>query len=77
VFGKDVGNWWLTCKESGRAEVAWTGANENARAVSNTTIRLYITRWTNPKPDRNVVSIDFASTKTEVAPFCVAISIEE
>jgi RNA polymerase sigma factor (sigma-70 family) len=77
VFGKDVSNWWLTCKESGRAEVAWTGTNENARTASNTTIRLYVTRWQNPRPDRTVTGIDFASANTEVAPFCVAITVEE
>lgn len=77
VYGKDVRDWWY--RESlgpGRAEVAWNGTNGYAEKRNGATIRLYLTRWINPKPARKVVSIDFTSTNSDVAPFCVAMTIE-
>jgi hypothetical protein len=37
---------------------------------------VYVASWQNPHPDRRVVSIDFASTRPDVAPFCVAMTVE-
>ena len=37
------------------------------------TLRLYLTKWTNPWPKKEVASIDFVSTNAIAAPFCVAI----
>jgi hypothetical protein len=73
VYGKDVLNWWYGPCEPGpsRARVDWTGANAQAD------IRLYVTTWKNPEPERKVVSIDFGSTGyTGTDPFCVAITAE-
>jgi hypothetical protein len=78
-YGKDVLDWWCT-SESGtpsRSKVAWKGENEGAKTLNNT-IRLYMTTWENPKPDKKVKSIDYSTTKkTPAAPFCVAITAEE
>src|SRR5262249_54199592 len=77
VYGKDVSNWWYTgCNGPSRAEVAWKGANEAAKS-SGATLCLYVIRWNNPEPCRRVVSIDFTSTNSDVAPFCVAMTVEE
>jgi hypothetical protein len=79
VYGKDVRDWWYydDSKEPSRGKVAWKGENDTAKA-GNAKIRLYLTTWKNPDPDKKVVSIDFASTNaTECAPFCVAMSVEE
>ena len=77
-YGKDVRNWWyMECEGPCRAEVAWNGASEYAKNTSGATLRLYVMRWTNPAPDCKVVSIDFASAHSEVALFCVAMSVEE
>ena len=78
VYGKDVSDWWYkACQGPSRAEVAWKGTNEDATRTSGATLRLYLARWHNPQPARKVVSIDFASTNANVAPFCVAMTTEE
>jgi hypothetical protein len=44
----------------------------------NAKIRLYLTTWENPKPDKKITAIDYSTTKeTPCAPFCVAMSAEE
>jgi hypothetical protein len=78
AYGKDVRDWWYGegDKEVSRGKVAWKGDNERAKSL-NAKIRLYLTTWTNPKPEKKVASIDYISTKeTAAAPFCVAMTIE-
>jgi outer membrane protein assembly factor BamB len=85
VFGKDVSNWWYApgSPPPSHALVAWQGENDDARITSGWRIRLYASVWQNPHPARNVVSIDFASTNfsdpegAQVAPFCVAMTVEK
>ncbi|HEV3446423.1 MAG TPA: hypothetical protein VG099_17400 [Gemmataceae bacterium] len=79
VFGKDVRDWWYyeDTPEPSRSKVAWKGENEYAKSL-NAKIRLYLTTWENPKPDKKIASIDYSTTKeTPCAPFCVAMSAEE
>jgi hypothetical protein len=59
-----------------RGKVAWTGVNE-ASLKQNKNLRLYLTTWENPKPDKKVVSIDYVSKKTNAGPFCIAMTLEE
>jgi hypothetical protein len=79
VYGKDVRDWWFREdeKEPSRSKVVWRGDNELAKKL-NCRLRLYLTTWENPKPDKKVVSIDFISRKdkTVAAPFCVAMTLE-
>jgi hypothetical protein len=79
VYGKDVRDWFYIDgeKELSRGKVAWKGDNERAKAVG-ARVRLYLTTWVNPKPDKKVVSIDYLSRKddTVAAPFCLAITLE-
>lgn len=79
-YGKDVRDWWFaeTEKETSHAKVVWKGDNNLARQYS-CRLRLYLTSWTNPKPEQKIVSIDYISRKDETvaAPFCVAITAEE
>ena len=60
---------------TGRGIVAWRGSSEASRRLGKT-LRLYLTMWKNPTPEKKVVSIDFISAKTNAAPFCVAMTIE-
>jgi hypothetical protein len=57
--------------------VAWKGDNELAKKYK-CRLRLYLTTWENPYPDKKVVSIDYIGKKEETvaAPFCVAITLE-
>lgn len=77
LFGKDVLDWWKYpgAPEPTRGRVAWQGENEGAKQF-RATIRLYLMTWENPHPGKTVTSIDYASTMTNCAPFCVAITAE-
>jgi hypothetical protein len=79
VYGRDVRDWLYVEgeQEPSHGKVVWKGDNEFARQVKSR-IRLYLTTWENPWPDKKVTTIDYLSKKdqTEAAPFCVAISAE-
>jgi hypothetical protein len=54
----------------------WEGENPAVKQ-SDLTLRLDLTMWKNPHPDKKVVSIDYVSTNTSgAAPFCVAMTTE-
>ena len=78
VFGKDVRDWWFYENTAGvsRGKVAWQGTNE-ATTSNKGGIRLYLTTWENPKPEKKVVRIDYSSKNTDAAPFCVSMTAEE
>jgi hypothetical protein len=79
TYGKDVLDWWYRddSPEPTEGKVVWKGENEASKAL-NSKIRLYRTTWDNPKPDLKVKSIDYSATKkTNAAPFCVAMTVEE
>ncbi len=78
VLGEDVRDWWNMdeSKAITRGKVVWEGTNP-AASKANRTLRLYLTMWKNPHPDKKVVSIDFISANTDAAPFCVAMTVEE
>lgn len=77
VYGEDVRDWWFNplSKSPTRGKVAWKGANAFSTELQSQ-IRLYLTSWQNPKPTVRVTRIDFVSTESPAAPFCVAISAE-
>jgi hypothetical protein len=77
VFGKDLANWWTTCKGPGGAKIAWKGKNDAATKTQGANLQLYVSRWINPEPTRRVASIDFVSANSDVAPFCVAMTVED
>jgi len=66
-----------TARRKSVAESVWKGDNQRAKQVG-ARIRLYLTTWENPKPDKKVVSIDYLSKKddTVAAPFCLAMTLE-
>jgi hypothetical protein len=79
VYGKDVMDWWYAedTPDPTRGKVAWMGENDAAKAQGKK-IRLYLTTWENPKPDKKVKTIGFSTSKeTPCAPFCVALTAEE
>ena len=53
------------------------GENDYATRVRSK-IRVYQMTWENPKPEKKIVSIDFAGRKEETpaAPFVIAITAE-
>jgi hypothetical protein len=75
VYGRDVRDWWCHDgdEEPTRGKVAWTGSNLATRSTGNS-LWLFALSWKNPKPDKKVVAIDYASTLTDAAPFVVAMT---
>jgi len=80
VYGEDVRDWFFVGgeMETIRSKIVWKGENEWSTAVG-AKIRLYLTTWKNPQPDKKVLSIDYVGKKadTAAAPFCVAMTVED
>lgn len=78
VYGEDVrDSWnWDRSRRVTRGKVVWTGKSAGA-TKEGVTLRLYLTSWTNPRPEAEVTSIDFVSAcDTAASPFCVALTTE-
>jgi hypothetical protein len=79
-YGEDVRDWFYVDDEATttRGKVVWSGENDRA-AMLGAKIRLYMTSWDNPHPDKQIATIDYLGKKSETpcAPFCVAISLEK
>jgi serine/threonine protein kinase/WD40 repeat protein/thiol-disulfide isomerase/thioredoxin len=78
VYGEDLRDSWNIdqSKPVSRGTVVWEGSNAAVRS-KNLTLRLYLTKWTNPRPEKEVATIDYVSTNTIAAPFCVAMTAEQ
>lgn len=83
VYAKDVCDWWFHPEKFDRGvtrgKVAWVGTNKllkDSKRYEGFKVRLYLTTWKNPKPDKKVVAIDYSVGKWPTAPFCVAMTAE-
>ena len=77
VIGENVRDWWSIDRTPVyRGQLAWAG-NNKAAVKEKAYVRLYLSTWENPHPDKPVDCIDYVSMKTKAAPFCVAITAEE
>jgi RNA polymerase sigma factor (sigma-70 family) len=70
IYGKDVVDWWVqpAVFDPTRSKVAWAGQN------AFSAIKLFLTTWENPHPEKRIVTLDYVATGG--TPFCVAISTE-
>ena len=77
VSGEDVRDWWSHSREKlvTRGQVAWLGRNA-ATQQSNLYLRLFLSVWENPHPEKCLAGIDYVSTMSVAAPFCVAMTAE-
>jgi hypothetical protein len=78
VYGQHVRDWWFSekSKDVARGKVAWTGDNDLAKEFGHR-IRLYLTTWQNPHPEKAIARIDYLKVgDSNAAPFCVAITLE-
>jgi hypothetical protein len=78
-YGEDLRDWWFVkggpASET-KEKVAWEGENEATKPIGQG-IRLYLSTWKNPKPEKKVASIDFIrNAATQASPLCVAITAE-
>jgi hypothetical protein len=79
VYGKDVHDWWTESDvpKVTRGKIVWEGKNEAVTVLTTkTTLQLFLMTWTNPHPRLKVTQLDFVSTQTDSAPFCVAVTAE-
>ena len=80
VYGEDLRDWWdwAGAKPTTRGKVVWTGTNDYAhRLGKRTPLRLFLSTWKNPKPDQKVVKIEYVTTNSRGAPFCVAMTVAD
>ncbi len=77
ICGEDVRDWWSRDhkKLATRGQVVWVGRNA-ATEQAKFYLRLYLSVWENPHPNKTVASLDYVSAMTAAAPFCVAITTE-
>lgn len=79
VYGIDVRDWWFRQDEAKttRSKIVWEGEKELAKKY-DCRLRLYLTTWTNPKPQTPVIAVDYCGRKqqTVAAPFCVAMTVQ-
>ena len=77
-YARDVWDWWQVTQNvtDPRSKVAWRGSNPAAKASGKGLILFKLT-WENPRPEVEVVSVDFESAMRQgSAPFLVALTAE-
>ena len=75
-IGQDVRDWWtLEDEPLEHSQVGWVGSNKGV-ARYHGYLRLYLSRWDNPHPEKSLQTIDYVATGSKSAPFCVAITAE-
>jgi WD40 repeat protein/serine/threonine protein kinase len=78
VYGRDVRDWWVSRDPrlpAGSSEVAWSAPRRSASSQTDT-VRLFKTTYANPRPEAEVVYVDFISGMTQSAPFLLAMTVE-
>jgi hypothetical protein len=65
------------CPSSPQTELAWASSRlpEEKSEMLNS-VRLYKSRFENPRPNADILTIDYISTRTEAAPFLLGLTIE-
>ncbi len=69
--GSEVADWYEP-KPVNNGAIAWEGANPLCRHIG-----IYCTKWSNPYPDKQVLSIRAVTAGTEAVPGIIAITGEE
>jgi hypothetical protein len=88
VAGDHLLDWWGPIYRTGAHEtardpaaagsgLAWVGSNPRIKQqMPESSLRLYRTTFTNPQPDKEIVTMDYVSAMTEAAPFLVGLTVE-
>ena len=79
LYGRHVRHWWTlgdARTDTDLAQVAWEGPHAFPK-IHPTRLRIFHSTWENPRPDAEVVSLDFVSRmSTTAAPFLIAVTVE-
>ena len=88
VAGDHLLDWWGPIYQTGAtpaardpaapgSDLAWVGSNPRIKQqMPESSLRLYRSTFTNPEPDREIVTIGYVSAMTEAAPFLVGLTVE-
>ena len=71
VYGVHVADWYQGPRQLPDAEVAWTGKSGPRRDAT-----LYWMRWDNPRPEKDIATIDFVTADSRCVPALLAITAE-
>jgi hypothetical protein len=74
VYGQDLRDWNADSDPSAdlsRATIVWSAINNAQRRV-----RMFHMAWTNPRPEVEIIALDFQSAMSPAAPFILAITAE-
>ena len=77
-YGRDVRDWWIGRDSKLNVEhgtVVWTARRLSA-SLATEKVRLFRTTYENPRPEIDIVSVNFISKKMQSAPFFLAMTIE-
>lgn len=75
IYGEDLRDWNADADPSAqlkRASIVWSAINNGNRRV-----RIFKMAWENPRPDKELTTMDFESAMSEAAPFLLAITAEK
>jgi hypothetical protein len=78
VYGEDVRDWWFWREEpltANRSKLAWTGANRSTDR-QGMSLRLYLSTWENPAPEKEIARIDYGTAFSNCAPFLIAVTAD-
>jgi hypothetical protein len=75
--GVEAGDFMISSwgRKTSRARLAWEGSNPVTR-MFGTKVGLYHFAWDNPRPDVDIVSMDFERTGSPGVPFLLALTVE-
>jgi WD40 repeat protein len=79
IYGKQVRDWWWWAKDPQKvseAVIAWEGHSPIPLAQGAENVRVFQATWKNPRPDIEVIHLDFIRGQTKVDPFVLAITAE-
>ena len=80
ICGEDVRDWFAAEGDErpvSRGLAAYRVLNSWAQANGGRWVRVYLSAWKNPHPERKIMSIEYTSTNTNASPFCMAMTIEK
>jgi len=65
------------CVSSPETELGWASSRVPAeKSEMLNSVRVYKSRFENPRPEAEILSVDYVSTRTEAAPFLIGLTIE-
>jgi hypothetical protein len=82
IYGRHMVDWWATgdglVRVLQEGEIFWEGENEAIKSVhmDRRKIRLFKSRFENPRPDLEVEAVDFESDSRSCKPFVFAMTVE-